>query len=88
MSEFTHMKRPYCAECYQLKSIDDPLFLDFLTREGFEYEVNNEWLRVRHLLHPVKFLVVGAWVRKGENGIIKFFKNNEEFQLRYVRIAE
>ena len=86
MSNFTHIKVPYRAECIQLTESNANEVCAFLVSEGYvAWQVN--WY-VYYNKFPdqcTSGLPVGWWIRKGEDGVIKFLPD-DLFQLKYRRI--
>ena len=82
---FTHIKIPYRAECIQLTETNHNDVIQFLHSEGYTAWRVDNFIYYSRQGQGTCGLPVSSWIRKGEDGIIKFF-DDQEFQLKYRRI--
>ena len=89
---YTHAKHFY-AECVRLTADNVDQVFSLLTRYGARCTPVKNGLLIRwgdnRPRDSLFFLPLGGWVRKGENGIVKCYVNDEEFRARgYKDISE
>lgn len=88
MSNFTHIKVPYRAECLQLTETNADEVIAFLFREGYTaWKVSGSvyYSRPDQRTCGLPVVPVGWWIRKGEDGVIKFLPD-DLFRLKYRAI--
>lgn len=85
MSNFTHIKVPCRAECLQLTETNAQEVIEFLFHECFTAWMVDRFVYYSRPDQGTGRLTVGWWIRKREDGVIKFLPD-DLFQLEYRRI--
>ena len=87
MSNFTHIKVPYRAECIQLTETNTHEVIEFLFREGYTAWQVSGFVYYSRPDPGTCGLPVSWWIRKGEDGVIKFLPD-DLFRLKYRAIKD
>lgn len=87
MINATHIKVPYRAECLQLTETNALEVIDFLHREGYTAWQVSGFVYYSRPDQGTCGLPVSWWIRKGEDGVIKFLPD-DLFQLKYRKIED
>lgn len=85
MNNFTHIHVQYLAECLQLTETNAHEIIEFLFREGYTAWMVDRFVYYSRPDQGTCGLPVSWWIRKGEDGVIKFLPD-DLFQLKYRRI--
>lgn len=85
---YTHVKKPYRANCKQFDGTNAAAVIAMLEADGAACSDERGYILVRWGDNRVKNMYAvgtGDWVRRGQNGALKRY-DDETFRLKYVPI--